>query len=96
MISPEQLIWDEWNGTHIAKHEVTRLEVEQVFVNDHTVRQTYGNRLLVLGMTEQERVLAVILHPKPENRYYVVSARPANRQERRDFQQELNEGGEAA
>ncbi|MEZ4671465.1 MAG: hypothetical protein R3E39_26475 [Anaerolineae bacterium] len=86
----------EWNVAHIAKHDVTRLEAEQIFTNDHAVRQTYGNRLLVFGMTEQERVLAIILHPKPESRYYVVSARPANRQERRDYQQELNEGGDAA
>ena len=96
MISSEQLVWDEWNVAHIAKHGVTRPEVEQIFSNDHAIRQTYGNRLLVLGVTEQERVLAVILHPKAENLYYVVSARSANRQERRDYQQELNEGGEAA
>src|SRR4051812_34712545 len=90
------LIWDSWNIAHIAKHNVTPEEVEQVCFGNHIVRQSYNGRFLVIGYTEKLRPLAIILAPKPEEGvYYPVTARTADRRERRIYQEET-EGGEAA
>ena len=75
---------------HIARpaHEVMPEEVEEVLHGDYTMRETYKNRLLVIGPTRSRRMLAIVLAPEGEGVYYTVSARPASRQERRIYQKE--------
>ena len=88
-----ELIWDEWNKAHIARHDVMKEEVEQVCKSDFIVFDGYAGRFIVVGVTEVGRVLAVILDPEPEEGvYYPVTARPADRRERRDYFAE--KGGE--
>ena len=90
------LIWDEGNVAHIARHQVTQEEVEQALSGFCAVRDSYGGRLMVLGQTNAARLLAVIVHPKGEERYYVVTARSADRKERAIYQTERERGGEEA
>lgn len=91
MIEIEQLIWDEWNKEHIARHQVTPQEVEEVCQGTPVVAQGYGGRLRLIGPTQSKRMLGVILAPKGEKSYYPVTARPASRKERNQYQEE---GGE--
>ncbi len=45
-------------------------------------------RIIVIGPTSTGRMLAAILDPEPEpGVYYPVSARPASRKERRQYQE---------
>lgn len=86
MFEVKELVWDEWNITHIAKHDVTREEVKQVCQSDYQAFDAKKGRLIVIGTTEPGRVLAVVLDPEPEEgKYYPVTARSADRKERRDY-----------
>ena len=88
MIAVRRLIWDAWNAGHIARHNVAPAEVEEVCHGQHILRQAYEGRLMLIGPTQLGRMLAVVLEPELEEVYYVVTARPASRRERRLYQEE--------
>jgi uncharacterized DUF497 family protein len=88
MLSIRRLIWDNWNVTHIARHEVSRAEVEQACHSDHIFFETYKSRLILIGPTLSGRMLAVILEGEGDDIYYVVTARSADRKERRLYREE--------
>ena len=92
------LIWEDLNVAHIARHDVTPLEVEQICQGSHIVRQGKKGRLLVIGLTEQGRMITAALDPEDtEGVYYPVTARPASKKERRLYQEEQeNKGGDKA
>jgi uncharacterized DUF497 family protein len=93
------LIWEDWNVAHLARHDVTPVEVEQICQGSHIVRQGKKGRLLVIGLTKQGRMITAALDPEEkEGVYYPVTARPASKKERRLYQeeQEKNKGGEEA
>ena len=81
----DRLAWDDWNRQHIAKHGVTPEEVNEVARGDPAVRETYKNRLQLIGPTRTGRMFAAVIGPVPNTpgTYYTFSARPASRQERR-------------
>ena len=89
MIYIRLLIWDTWNVPHIARHQVAPEEVEEVCHGDPVTSDTYKGRLRVVGPTRSGRVLTVILAPEDEEGvYYPVTARPADRRERRNYEQQ--------
>lgn len=95
MLFVRRLIWDTWNVAHIARHEVTPEEVEQVCHGTPMTSESYEARLLVVGPTEAGRMLTVILAPENEEGvYYPVTARHADRKEQRNYHQE--QGGETS
>jgi len=83
-IKKSDLVWDEWNIEHIAKHHVVRAEVEQIFARAVRAKKSYKDRLIVFGKTKSRRLLAVVLE-KEVRGYYVLSGRVASRKERRDL-----------
>ena len=82
------LRWNQWNIEHIARHGIIPDEVEEVCTARFIVRESYGGRFVVIGQTLTERTLAVILEPDYDGMYYVVTARLANRRERRTYGEE--------
>jgi uncharacterized DUF497 family protein len=86
----DALDWDDWNREHIAKHAVTTDEVEEVVSGRAIFRASYKNRIAVTGPTQFGRMLTVVIgeSPRQAHRYYVFSARPASRGERRDYDPE--------
>jgi len=89
MLTIRRLIWDPWNVSHIARHHVTPEEVEQVCHGQPITSQTYKGRLRVVGPTRRRRMLTVILAPTDQQGvYYPVTARPADRKERRHYEQQ--------
>ena len=93
-----QLIWDNGNIAHIARHQMVPEEVEQVCHSEPILWQAKAkkDRLFNIGPTSKGRVLVVILDKEDANDvYYVVTARTANRAERQMYQQQ-KEGEEAA
>ncbi len=84
-----RLIWDHWNIAHIARHGVTPEEVETVCNGELVLyKQSYKERLMLLGETPAGRVLAIVIGPVPGapiGTYYPFTARPAHRRERRDY-----------
>jgi len=88
----KHLIWDEWNVAHVGRHRVIPDEVEQVCLgNRYIVRESYKDRLMLIGLTSAGRILAIVVAPKGEDTYFVVTARTADRKERRAYQ--LEKGG---
>ena len=87
MVQIDHLTWDSWNVTHIARHSVTASEVEEVCYGTFITQQGYAGRILAIGSTNDNRILAVVLEPQGDGEYYVVTARPASRRERRDYQE---------
>jgi uncharacterized DUF497 family protein len=86
MLTVRRLVWDEWNVEHIARHEVTPEEVEQVCQGEPMTSETYSDRLRVVGPTDASRMLTVILAPEGKGVYYPVTGRPASRKERRLYE----------
>lgn len=87
MPSIRRLIWDTFNVAHIARHNVTPEEVEEVchgmaFFSENT----YKGRIRVIGPNATGRLLTVILAPVGRGIYYPVTARTASRKERRQYQ----------
>lgn len=91
MLFVNRLVWDEWNIAHIAHHKVSQTEVEQTCHNQFAIRPSYNDRLLLIGQTDDKKMLAVILALKDESIYYVVTARQADKKERKIYQEEVNE-----
>jgi len=83
----EHLVWDDWNRDHIAKHNVTPAEVEQVIDNEYVLFPSYSGRMVVIGQTDTKRALHITLANRGTERYYVVTARVADRKERAYYQQ---------
>jgi uncharacterized DUF497 family protein len=86
----DRLVWDDWNRHHVARHAVLPEEAEEVVAGEPVVRATYKQRLLFIGPTLARRMLTVVMGPVPNapGVYYVFSARPASRQERRYYEQQ--------
>jgi uncharacterized protein len=89
MPSIRRLIWDTFNVAHIARHNVTPEEVEEVchgtaFFSENT----YKGRLRVIGSNAAGRLLTVILAPQGRGIYYPVTARTASRKERRQYREQ--------
>jgi uncharacterized DUF497 family protein len=88
MLAIRRLIWDSWNIAHIARHHVIPEEVEAVCHGAPMFSATYKGRLRVVGPTPTGRMLTVILGPTEEaGVYYPITARPADRKERRLYAQ---------
>lgn len=86
-----ELVWDEHNEAHIARHAVSSTEAEEVvfalgtrWIQDDIHRQ---GRLVALGQTEAGRWLVVVCdRPVAGGLAYVVTARPMTARERRDYE----------
>ena len=74
-----------------SRHNVTTMEVEEVFVNRPRFRfVTKGHRsgedvYSAMGQTDAGRYLIVFFIQKPYHRALVVSARDMDRKERREY-----------
>jgi uncharacterized DUF497 family protein len=85
MVYIRRLRWDPGNIAHIARHQVSPEEVEQVCHSEHIRRSAYAGRIMVIGRTQAGRTLSVVLDPEGDDAYYVVTARPSSRKERRIY-----------
>jgi len=63
--------------------------VEEVCHSTPVTSQTYQDRIRVIGPTSRQRMLTVILAPTDEpGIYHPVTARPADRNERRQYREQ--------
>lgn len=77
--------WDDGNVLHIARHEFTPDEVEEVFAGDHKVRRTRQKRYIALGETFDRRLAFVVFRRLPGGLIRVITARDMDDGERRLF-----------
>ena len=80
-----QFHWDHYNIDHIARHEVTPEEADEVVENDPidvgVALRNGEKRTVNLGATDAGRVLVVVVTDR-EGMCRVVTARSADRKER--------------
>ncbi len=90
-ISILALLWDSFNEAHIwERHRLTRAEVEEVAYGPAKklyARHTYGGRFMIIGPKADNRLIVIILAPKGPGKYYPISARPADKKERREYRE---------
>jgi len=86
----EELVWDEYNLTHIKKHNVCKEEVEEACFKPVCSFRSYQERLIFLGKTKNGRLLSLVLVEKSKGVYYLVTARDSSRKERRLINDENN------
>jgi|SRR5579872_5637605 len=58
------LIWDDWNKQHIAEHDISVDEVEEVCHGKYKTIESYRKRIQLLGSTRKGRLLMIILSPE--------------------------------
>lgn len=79
MLFVRKLVWDTWNVQHITRHQVVPDEVEAVCHGMPIVlRGQQKGRLVLIGLTKEERVLVVVLEAKGQGRYYPITAYDAD------------------
>lgn len=90
------LIVDEGRLAHIARHQVTSEEVQEVISGDYVYIKGREDRWLIIGKTKTGRFLTVVAGERSEkNTYGLVTARPASREERSLYREmALEQGGE--
>ena len=79
------LLWNEWNLDHIAEHNVSPGEVEEVCCGDPCVTRARNRTLRIIGQSYSGRFLAIFLAPRGRGSYFVVTAREATDAERKRF-----------
>ena len=77
------LIWDIYNIQHITRHYVTQDEVEEVVNGIYIELKGKGRwkRVVLVGATDAGRIPKVILEPRDNYFYYVISTFDAKREE---------------
>ena len=91
----------EWDAVKARanerKHRVSFDEAETVFRDMNALHVLDGDhsweedRFIIIGMSERERVLTVVYVERTEMTMRLISARPAMRHERKDYE-EKNHG----
>ena len=81
-IKIKTLLWDDWNTEHIRKHNVTVDEVGIAAKNISWHKKTRDGKYLAGGRSGT-RILSLIVRRKERATYYLVTARDADKKERR-------------
>lgn len=81
-IKVREIVWDDWNVIHISKHNVTKDEVTIAVVGFIYHKRTYNGRYLLVGRAGK-RIVSVVVRREKETTYYIVTARDADKKERR-------------
>jgi uncharacterized DUF497 family protein len=81
--------WDEHNEDKLLeRHNVSALEAEQCFANPNS-RRREGDALLLMGVTDDGRMLFLVYEQKPKGVVRVYSAREMTEKERRAYRRNL-------
>jgi uncharacterized DUF497 family protein len=87
--------WDEAkNQANIAKHGISFVQAQKIFGgavwSRVDQRMDYGEtRLISVGMLEQAAIIVVVAHTERTGKMRIISARRANRKERRRYYEEI-------
>ncbi len=86
MVRVAAIDWSDASIEHIARHGVDPDEVDDVVFGPRYATRARNNTYRLVGQTLAGRYLTVILAPRGDGLFAVVTARDANPGERRAFQ----------
>lgn len=85
-INEEDLIWTEDRIEHIiSKHNIRPEEIMQTLYDDYYLQRTRDNSYQLIGKTSGGRYLFVVLAPKGNGKYKVITSRDATQNEKRKY-----------
>jgi uncharacterized protein len=92
----DTVIWDQANTEHIARHNVSRQEIDDVLLGE--IKPTYfatiqDRRLLVFGITAGGRHLMLVIASIGKHKIYPITARDMTDNERRRYKKWLIKKG---
>ncbi len=83
-----EVMWTEDSETHIGRHNVTPLEVEQVLYSQPRLAVAgRDDTTEVLGQTDSGRLLLVVVSEVSDGRDFMVTARDMTVTEKRMFRE---------
>ncbi len=85
-----ELVIEPGREEHIARHQVSIAEVEEVIFGVPFIRKTRQGRYIIIGQTEAGRYLAVFVAPRGRGVYGLVTARDADDAERSAYRRHSN------
>lgn len=77
--------WDQTNETHIAKHNVTLDEAEEVFLAKYFLRKTHSGRYGAYGQSFNGRYLFIVFEKLKGNAIRVIAARDMVNKEKKFY-----------
>lgn len=81
-----ELLWDDEAVEHIARHNVTPIEVEDVVYEPYSlIVRTRQKRYMVYGQTDSGRYLKVVIEPLGQGLFYPVTAYEMDDTDRRMY-----------
>lgn len=83
----DELLWDDWNAEHLARHHVSPTEVDEVCFGEPWILRGREGRFVVFGQTLAGRYLLVILGERGAGLFYPITARDMTETERRRYRQ---------
>ena len=84
-----ELEWDEHNEEKLLeRHDVSASEAEECFANPH-IKRRYGDGLLLLGKTDDGRMLLLVYEQKDGGVVRVYSGREMTDDEKRRYRREF-------
>lgn len=88
-IEIRELHADDWSSSHMwERHQITLKEAIEVCHGPFVALAAKKGRILLVGPTLSGNLLAVIVAPEGEGIYYIVTARPAYKTERRYYREQ--------
>lgn len=85
----KKLVWDEWNISHIVRHNVSPEEVEAVCKSKNLFNRWKNKLYRVIGQTEEGRYLTILLAKRLSQSYFPVTARDSTDKERKSFKKRI-------
>lgn len=82
------LIVEFGRDDHIARHNVTMTEVEEVVFGMHSIRRERNGYYRLVGQTDAGRYLTIFVVPFGGGVYSLVTARDATASERRKYRKQ--------
>lgn len=91
----DELIIEEDRTSHIAKHDVSIVEVQEVVENEYVFIQGKHGRWILIGPTKKKKMLAIVIgERRKKNIYGLVTARVAHKKERELYRKLKKQGGD--
>lgn len=85
----KELVFDENNISHIARHKVTKEEATEAGKRMIYHSPTYNSRYVAVGRVGM-RIIALIITRVGQGRYYLITARDASKKERKYLYEKEN------
>jgi hypothetical protein len=82
-----EVLWDDWNTAHIARHHVNPEEVEDICLNHCWELNAGGGKRALFGQTSAGRYLLIVGAHRGGGQFYPISARDMTQTERCRYQE---------